>query len=80
MCFQTPAPSVYTGRHLLQTDAAPANASFFNISGFLYFYATTLELDLVQIENNAQTGFTKFILPFNKADTTGSKAGNNTGT
>ena len=79
VCFQTPAQSVYAGRHLLQEDAAPANASFFNISGLLYFYATTLELDLVQVPGGIENGFTKFILPYNKADKAGSKAGNNTG-
>ena len=80
--FQTPAQSVYTGRHLLETtDAAPANFSFFNISGFLYFYATTLELDLAQYPGGKENApVTKFILPFGKADTSGSSAGNNTAT
>ena len=71
---------MYTGRNLLQSDegAVPDNVIFFNVSGLLYFYAKSIEVNLLQ-SKGGDTGFTRFILGPNTKIEGGSKAGNDTG-
>ena len=61
----------YTGRHLLQDADAPVDVNLVNISGLILFYATGIEVKMIDKQRQTQA---IFYLPLDKKGTKGSSA------